>query len=212
MISTASIDEGGREPKVTWLLAPSVRRAVAVAVAFDRGSYGLWSLLDNELTMRQNRRFPISKLSRPRTVSLAKRRLDASARTRSSRDADDIINKVSLPCAPFLVTHRGIIMPRWKTLAAIKYGKKDEVFGRISNTIRSNSVRKKTTGALRSRIEIDPHQNARWTLPIFCNELGSRLPLKPSFGPKGLRTCNMFFSKTGWATIRMSLCFELLQI
>ena len=32
-----------------------------VASASDRGSYGLWSLLDNELTMRQNRRFPTSE-------------------------------------------------------------------------------------------------------------------------------------------------------
>ena len=35
--------------------------------------------------------------------------------------------------------------------------------------------------ALRSRMEIDPPRNVRWTLVISSNELGSRLPWRPSF-------------------------------
>ena len=50
--------------------------------------------------------------------------------------------------------------------------------------------------APRSRIDFDPPRNDRWTLSISSNELGSRLPPKPSFGPGGLRTCNVFFQKT----------------
>ena len=53
-----------------------------------------------------------------------------------------------------------------------------------------------SVGALRSRMEFHPQQNDRWTLSLSSNELGSRLPLKPSFGPGGLRTCNAFFQKT----------------
>ena len=52
------------------------------------------------------------------------------------------------------------------------------------------------TSALRSRMEFHPRRNVRLTLTISSNELGSRLPLKPSFGPGGLRTCNVFFQKT----------------
>ena len=53
-----------------------------------------------------------------------------------------------------------------------------------------------TVGALRSRMEFHPQRNERWTLSLSSNELGSRLPPKPSFGPRGLRTCNVFFQKT----------------
>ena len=52
------------------------------------------------------------------------------------------------------------------------------------------------TFTLRSRMEFHPQQNERWTLSIPSNELCSRLPLKPSFGPGGLPTCNVFFQKT----------------
>ena len=47
-----------------------------------------------------------------------------------------------------------------------------------------------------SRIKMHPHRNDRWTLLISSNALGSRLALEPSFWPRGLRTCNVFFQKT----------------
>ena len=50
-------------------------------------------------------------------------------------------------------------------------------------------------GALRSRIEIDPHRNVWLSLSISSNELGSRLPMKPSFGPRGVCTFNVFSQK-----------------
>ena len=59
---------------------------------------------------------------------------------------------------------------------------------------------------------LTPPRTVRLTLSISSNELGSRLPLKPSFGPRGLLVCNTFFFKSGWVSIRTLLCFELQQI
>ena len=61
----------------------------------------------------------------------------------------------------------------------------------VATRVGSNSA-----AALRSRMEFHPQRNDRLTLTISSNELGSRLPLKLSFGPGGLRTCNTFFQKT----------------
>ena len=71
----------------------------------------------------------------------------------------------------------------------------------IAAVLRRSNVPQYTTRtpfavALRSRMEFHPRRNVRLTLTISSNELGSRLPLKPSFGPGGLRTCNVFFQKT----------------
>ena len=60
----------------------------------------------------------------------------------------------------------------------------------------NNGIKQEAAPTLWSRMEFHPQRNDRWTLSLSSNELGSRLPLKPSFGPGGLRTCNAFFQKT----------------
>ena len=54
----------------------------------------------------------------------------------------------------------------------------------------------KSTSSLRVKMKVDPYQNANQIPTNSGFDLDTRVPLKPSFGPRRSRTCNTFFQKT----------------